>query len=53
MTPVLDGARNYLQVRIEEVRAAADLESSQADYARAAGLPIVGMTDVPGAEDRR
>ena len=53
VTPVLDGARNYLQVRIEEVRAVADLESSQADYARAAGLPVVGLTDVAGAEDRR
>jgi outer membrane protein TolC len=53
VTPVLDGARNYLQVRIEEVRAAADLESSQADYARAAGLPVVGITDGAGAEDRR
>jgi cobalt-zinc-cadmium efflux system outer membrane protein len=53
VTPVLDAARNYLQVRIEEVRAAADLESSQADYARAAGLPVVGITDVAGTEDRR
>jgi outer membrane protein, heavy metal efflux system len=53
VTPVLDGARNYLQVRIEEVRAAADLESSQADYARAAGLPVAGITNVAGAEDGR
>ena len=53
VTPVLDGARNYLQVRIEEVRAVADLESSHADYARAAGLPIVGITPAAGAEDRR
>jgi outer membrane protein TolC len=52
-TSVLDGARNYLQVRIEEVRAIADLESSRADYARAAGLPVAGMTDGPGGEDRR
>jgi len=53
VTPVLDGARNYLQVRIEEVRAVADLESSQADCARAAGLPVVGMTDGAAGEDRR
>ena len=45
VTPVLDGARNYLQVRIEEVRALADLESSRADYARAAGSPVVGITE--------
>ena len=53
VSPVLDGARNYLQVRIEEVRAMADLETSQADYARAAGIPVVGMTDGNGGEDRR
>ncbi len=56
VTPVLDGARNYLEVRIEEVRAMADFESSQADYARAAGLPVsgmIGMTDGGGGEDRR
>jgi cobalt-zinc-cadmium efflux system outer membrane protein len=53
VTPVLDGARSYLQVRIEEVRAVADLESSQADYARAAGLPVVGMTDGAAEGDRR
>ena len=53
VTAVLDGARNYLQVRIDEVRAMADLESSQADYARAAGLPVVGMSDGAGGEVRR
>jgi cobalt-zinc-cadmium efflux system outer membrane protein len=52
VTPVLEGARSYLQVRIDEVRALADLESSRADYARAAGLPVVGMTDGAG-EARR
>jgi outer membrane protein TolC len=40
ITPVLDAARSYLQTRIDEVRAIADLETSQADYARAAGLPV-------------
>ncbi len=40
VTPVLDAARNYLQVRVDEVRAVADLEMSRADYARAAGLPV-------------
>jgi cobalt-zinc-cadmium efflux system outer membrane protein len=43
VTPVLDGARNYLEVRIEEVRAVAEMESGEADYARAAGQPVVGM----------
>ncbi|HTA20853.1 MAG TPA: TolC family protein [Polyangia bacterium] len=55
VTPVLDGARNYLEVRIEEVRAMADLESDRADYARAAGLPVSGMAGMTdgGGEDRR
>jgi cobalt-zinc-cadmium efflux system outer membrane protein len=53
VTPVLEGARSYLQVRIDEVRALADLESSRADYARAAGLPVVGMTDGNLEEDHR
>ena len=44
VTPVLDASRNYLQVRIEEVRAVAELEASRADYARAAGLPVAGLT---------
>jgi outer membrane protein TolC len=44
VTPVLDAARNYLQVRVEEIRAVAELESSRADYARAAGLPVAGLT---------
>jgi outer membrane protein TolC len=43
VTPVLDASRNYLQVRIEEVRAVAELESSRADYARAAGLPVAEL----------
>jgi outer membrane protein TolC len=37
VTPVLDAARAYLQVRIDEARAIADLESSRAELARAAG----------------
>ncbi len=41
--PVLAAARGYLQVRLDELRALADLEASRADYARAAGLPA---TDV-------
>jgi outer membrane protein TolC len=44
ITPVLDAGRNYLQTRIDEVRALADLETSEADYARAAGLPAAGLT---------
>jgi outer membrane protein TolC len=52
VTSVLDGARNYLEVRIEEVRAMADFESNQADYARAAGVPVIGMTDGSGEERR-
>ncbi|HEY2901902.1 MAG TPA: TolC family protein [Polyangia bacterium] len=54
VTPVLDGARNYLQVRLDEVRAMAELESSEADYARAAGWPVVGMTNgADRQEDQR
>jgi outer membrane protein TolC len=54
ITPVLDAGRNYLQTRIDEVRAIADLETSEADYARAAGLPIAGMTaPTARAEDPR
>ena len=50
VAPVLDAARTYLQVRIDEVRAMAELESSQADYARAAGLPVAGMTGGAGGQ---
>jgi outer membrane protein TolC len=58
ITPVLDAGRNYLQTRIDEVRAIADLETSEADYARAAGLPVAGMTgemagSTASAEDHR
>lgn len=53
VTPVLDAARNYLQVRLEEVRAVADLESSRADYERAAGLPVPGSTVAASGEQRR
>jgi outer membrane protein TolC len=49
VAPVLAAARGYLQVRIDEVRAIAELEASRADYARAAGLPVVDMASVtPG-----
>jgi outer membrane protein TolC len=51
VTPVLDAGRNYLQTRIDEIRALADLETSEADYARAAGLPIAGLA--ASAEERR
>ena len=51
VTPVLDAARSYLEVRIEEIRALAEVASSQADYARAAGLPVVEMA--AGHEGRR
>jgi outer membrane protein TolC len=50
---VLDAARNYLQVRIEEVRAVADLETSRADYDRAAGLPVAGLTVTSVGEERQ
>jgi cobalt-zinc-cadmium efflux system outer membrane protein len=43
VAPVLAAARSYLQVRVDEVRAIAELESSRADYARAAGLPNAGL----------
>ena len=51
-TPVLDAARNYLQVRIDEVRAVAELETSRADYERAAGLPGAGLTVTSVGEER-
>src|SRR5260221_4072489 len=51
VTPVLEAARNYLQVRVEEVRALADLDSSRADYARAAGLPVAAL--IGGAGEQR
>jgi outer membrane protein TolC len=42
---VLDALRSYLQVRIERVRALAELASSQADLERAAGtLAVEGAT---------
>ena len=50
VTSVLDAARNLLQVRIDEVRAMADLDASRADYDRAAGLPVVGLTRDAGGE---
>jgi outer membrane protein TolC len=52
VTSVLDAARNYLQVRIDEVRALAELDSIRADYARAAGLPVAGLIGA-GTEERR
>jgi outer membrane protein TolC len=36
---LLDALRSYLQVRIERVRALADLATSEADLERAAGTP--------------
>jgi cobalt-zinc-cadmium efflux system outer membrane protein len=53
VTAVLDAARSYLQVRIDEVRALAELESSQADYARAAGLPVAGLAEGTRGEETR
>jgi outer membrane protein TolC len=47
VAPVLAAARAYLQVRVDEVRALAELESSRADYARAAGLPVAGLSRSP------
>ena len=38
---LLDALRSYLQVRIERVRALAELASSQADLERAAGMLAV------------
>jgi outer membrane protein TolC len=52
VAPVLAAARSYLQVRVDEVRALADLESSRADYARAAGLPVVELASGARAEAR-
>jgi outer membrane protein TolC len=51
ITSVLEAHRNYLQTRIDEVRAIADVETSEADYARAAGLPVADMATKP--EERR
>ena len=53
VTPVLDAARSYLQVRVDEVRALADLDASRADYARAAGSPVAGLTEGASGEERR
>jgi outer membrane protein TolC len=50
LTALLDAERNYLQVRIDEVRAIGELDSSRADYERAAGRPVAELL---GAEDRR
>jgi outer membrane protein TolC len=52
ITPVLEADRGYLQTRIDEVRAIADLETSEADYARAAGLPAAGAGMPASAEAR-
>jgi outer membrane protein, heavy metal efflux system len=52
VTPLLDAARSYLQVRIDEVRALAELDASRADVARAAGLPVAGLIGA-GTEDGR
>jgi cobalt-zinc-cadmium efflux system outer membrane protein len=52
VTPVLDAARSYLQVRIDEVRALAELDASRADVARAAGLPVAGLIGA-GPEERQ
>jgi outer membrane protein TolC len=52
VTPVLEAARNLLQVRIDEVHAIAELDSSRADYDRAAGLPVAGLTRSSGAGAR-
>jgi cobalt-zinc-cadmium efflux system outer membrane protein len=52
VTPLLDAARSYLQVRIDEVRALAEVDSSRADVARAAGLPVADLIGA-GTEDRR
>jgi outer membrane protein TolC len=53
VAPVLAAARSYLQVRVDELRALADLETSRADYARAAGLPATGLAAAPRAERGR
>jgi outer membrane protein TolC len=52
VTPVLDAARNLLQVRVDEVHAIAELDSSRADYDRAAGLPVAGVTQASAGEVR-
>jgi len=52
VTPVLDAARNLLQVRIDEVHAIAELDASRADYDRAAGLPVAGLTTSSAGEVR-
>jgi outer membrane protein TolC len=46
--PVLAAERRLLQVRLDEVRAVADLETSRADWARAAGLPAPGLASAAG-----
>lgn len=53
LTSLLDAARGYLEVRIEEVRAVAALAGAEADYARAAGLPAAGIAASAGPEERR
>jgi outer membrane protein TolC len=53
VTPVLDAARDLLQVRIDEVHAIAELDSSRADYDRAAGLPVAGLARSAAGEARR
>jgi outer membrane protein TolC len=50
VSAVLDAERGFLQVRIDEVRAIADLDTSQADYERASGAPVTALL---GAEGRR
>jgi outer membrane protein TolC len=52
VTPVVDAARNLLQVRVDEVHAIAELDSSRADYDRAAGLPAAGVTQASAGEVR-
>lgn len=51
---LLDAPRSHLQVRMERVRALAELASSQADLERAAGtLAVEGETPVDGARPGR
>jgi cobalt-zinc-cadmium efflux system outer membrane protein len=45
VSALLDAERSFLQVRIDEVRAIADLETSRADYERAAGAPVATAID--------
>ncbi|HVZ73841.1 MAG TPA: TolC family protein [Polyangia bacterium] len=47
VTSVLDAARGLLEVRVDEVRALAELDTSRADYDRAAGLSVAGLTGEP------